>query len=70
MIFFDQFKVPKVKYGKCFAEFMIPMALLKGLGSLEFGSIIEVINMGGCASKANVLRYICAEIHLHQGTEN
>ena len=29
MIFFDQFKVPRIKFGKCFAEFMIPIALLK-----------------------------------------
>ena len=29
MIFFDQFKVPTIKFGKCFAEFMIPIALLK-----------------------------------------
>ena len=32
MIFFDQFKVPTIKFGKCFAEFMIPIALLKKLG--------------------------------------
>ena len=25
MIFFDQFIVPKVQFGKCFAEFMIPI---------------------------------------------
>ena len=31
MIFFDQFKVPTIKFGKCFAEFMIPIALLKKL---------------------------------------
>ena len=29
MIFFDQFKVPTVKFGKCCAEVMIPIALLK-----------------------------------------
>ena len=29
MIFFDQLKVPTIKIGKCFAEFMIPKALLK-----------------------------------------
>ena len=28
MIFFDQFKVPTIKFGKRFAEFMIPIALL------------------------------------------
>ena len=32
MIFFDQFKVPTIKLGKCFAEFMIPIALLKAFG--------------------------------------
>ena len=29
MILFDQFKVPTIKFGKRFAEFMIPIALLK-----------------------------------------
>ena len=33
MIFFDQFKVPTIKFGKCFAEFMILIALLKKFGS-------------------------------------
>ena len=33
MIFFDQFKVPTIKFGKCFAEFMIPIALPKKIGS-------------------------------------
>ena len=33
MIFFDQFKVPTIEFGKCFAEFMIPIALLKKFGS-------------------------------------
>ena len=33
LIFFDQFKVPKIKFGKCFDEFMIPIALLKEFGS-------------------------------------
>ena len=33
MIFFDQFKVPTIQFGKCFAEFMIPIALLKEFGS-------------------------------------
>ena len=28
IIFFDQFKVPTVTFGKFFAEFMIPKALL------------------------------------------
>ena len=33
MIFFDQFIVFTIKFGKCFAEFMIPIALLKRFGS-------------------------------------
>ena len=33
MIFFDQFKVPTIKFGKRFADFMIPIALLKKFGS-------------------------------------
>ena len=33
MIFFDQFKVPTIVFGKCFAEFMILIALLKKFGS-------------------------------------
>ena len=33
MIFFDQFKVSTIKFGKCFAEFMKLMALLKKFGS-------------------------------------
>ena len=32
MIFFNQLKVPTIKFGKCFAEFMIPLALLKKFG--------------------------------------
>ena len=33
MIFYDQFKVPTIKFGKCFAEFIMPIALLKKSGS-------------------------------------
>ena len=55
MIFFDQFKVPTIKFGKCFAEFMIPKALLKKFGSLEFVKIIDVSNMRRCSGKANKL---------------
>ena len=49
MIFFDQFEVPTIKFGKCFAEFMIPIALLKKFGSYEFVTIIEVSNMRRCS---------------------
>ena len=58
MIFFDQYIVPTIKFGKCFAEFMIPIDLLKEFGSLECVTIIEVINMRRCSGKANKLRYI------------
>ena len=33
MIFFDQLKVPAIKFGKCFADFMIQIAFLKEFGS-------------------------------------
>ena len=33
MIFFNQFKVPMVKFRKYFAEFIIPIALLEKFGS-------------------------------------
>ena len=58
MIFFNQFKVATIKFGKCFAEFMIPIALLKEFGSKEFVTIIEVSNMRRCSGEPNKLRYI------------
>ena len=33
MIYFDQLKVSTIKFGKCFAEFLMPIAVLKKLGS-------------------------------------
>ena len=33
MIFFDQLKVPTIKFGNCSVEFMIPITLLKEFGS-------------------------------------
>ena len=68
--------MPTIKFGKCFAEFMLPIALLKKFGSLEFVTIIEVSNMRRCSCKANKLRYIYihnkrdVEGHRHQGTGN
>ena len=47
-----------IKFEKCFAEFMIPITLLKMFGSKEFVTIIEVSNMRRCSGKANKLRYI------------
>ena len=46
------------KFGRDFAEFMIPIALLKEFGSLEFVTIIEVSNIRRCSGKANKLRYV------------
>ena len=43
MIFFDQFKVPTIEFGKCFAEFMIPIALLKKFGSYK--SVMEFVRI-------------------------
>ena len=45
MIFFDQFKVPTIKFGKCFAEFMIPIALLK---SLEAKNSLRILKSETC----------------------
>ena len=59
MIFFNQFKVPTIKFGKCFAELMIPIALHKEFGRQELVTIIEVSNMRRCSGKANKLRYTC-----------
>ena len=50
--------MPTIKSGKCAAEFMISIALLKKFGSKEFVTIIEVSNMRRCSGKANKLRYI------------
>ena len=58
MIFFDQYKVPTIKFGKCFAEFMLQIALLKKFGSKEPVTITEVSIMRRCSGKANKLRYI------------
>ena len=33
MIVFDEFNVPTIEFGKCLAEFMIPIALLTEFGS-------------------------------------
>ena len=57
MIFFDQFKVPTIVFGKCFAEFIIPIALLKEFGQF-FSPIIEVISIRRCSGKANKFRDI------------
>ena len=67
--------MPTIKFGKYFAEFMIPIALLKKFGSLEFVATIEVSNMRRCSGEANKLDIYTpckrdVEGHRHQGTEN
>ena len=57
MIFFDQLIVSSVKFGKCFAEFMILIALLLGLDGYEFITNVEVRKMR-YYSKANAVIYI------------
>ena len=58
MILFDQFKVSTIEFGKRFANFMIPIALLKKFGSKEFVTIFEVSNIRRCTGKANKFKYI------------
>ena len=50
MTFFDQFEVLMIKFCKCFADFMIPIALLKAFGSKDFVTIIEISNMSRCSA--------------------
>ena len=64
MICFDQFNVPTINFGKCFAEPMIPLALLKKFSSYEFVTISGISDMRRCSGKANKLRCI----HTIRGT--
>ena len=45
MIFFDQFQVPTIKFGKCFAEFMIPIAFLR---SLAVKNLLRLLKSVAC----------------------
>ena len=45
MIFFDQFNVPTIKFGKSFAEFMIPIALL---GSFAVQNLLRSLKSVTC----------------------
>ena len=51
MIFFDQFKVPTIKFGKCFAEFMIPIALLKEFGSKNLLRLLKSLTCEDALAK-------------------
>ena len=75
MIFFDQFKVPRIKFGKCFAEFMIPIALLKLLAVKNLLRLLKLLTCEDAPAK----RISChiyihherdVEGHRHEGTEN
>ena len=46
-----------IKFGKYFAEFMIPIALLMKCGRTEFVTIIEDSNSGGRISERVSLTY-------------
>ena len=47
-----------VKFRKCFAKFMIPIALFKKFLSLQIIVSVEVSNMARCSSKTLELRDI------------
>ena len=51
-VFFDQFIVSMVKFGKCFAGFMIPIAGLYWIGGYECVTASEIANMRRCYGKA------------------
>ena len=51
-VFYDQFIVSMVKFGKCFAGFKIPIAFLYGIGGYEFVTASEIANMRRCSGKA------------------
>ena len=53
-----QIKVSSIKFRKCFAKFMIPIALFKKFLRLQFIVSGEASNMARCSSKTNELRDI------------
>ena len=56
--FRNQFIVSSIKIWKCFAKFMIPIALFKKFLSYQFIASVEVSNIARCSSKTNELRDI------------
>ena len=63
MIFFGQFKVPTIKFGKCFAEFMIPIALLKK----QARTVLTILQFqdfkGQSFSKIFIIANVVTEMH-------
>ena len=53
-----QIIVSSIKFRKCFAKFMILIALFKKLLSSQFIASVEVYNIARCSSKTNELRNI------------
>ena len=53
-----QIIVSSIKFRKCFAMFMISIALFKKFLSYQFIATIEVSNMARCSSKTNELKDI------------
>ena len=63
MIFFDHFKVPTIKFGKCFAELMIPIALLK-----KFNNLLRLLKSVTCEDATLEECSCCLDIglcHVH-----
>ena len=51
MIFFDQFKVHTIKFGKCFAEFMIQIALPKNLAVKNLLRLLKSVTCEAALAK-------------------
>ena len=51
MKFFDQFKVPTIIFGKCFSEFMIPIALLKEFGGKNLLRVLKSLTCEDALAK-------------------
>ena len=47
-----------IKFRKCFAKFMIPIALFKKFQRLQFFASVEFSNMARCSSKSKDMRDI------------
>ena len=54
MISFNLFILSTVKFGKCFAKFMIPMALSLGAWRLNIVTTIEITSKRRCSGKENI----------------
>ena len=64
MIFFDQLIVYAVKFGNCFAEFMIPIALLKVAWWLNLANMEMIFHCFGCLLLHVFALYLLTRISL------